>query len=234
MIKPMKKLVVVTGATKGIGRAISELFLSKGFSVAVCARNVFDLEEMKLALGENCHIFKADVSVKVDVEAFGQFTLDLNLPIAALVNNAGVFMPGKILDEPEGNLETQINTNIYSVYYLTRKLIARLRIEESSHIFNICSIASLLAYPASGSYSISKFALLGFSKSIREELKTTSIKVTSVMPGATLTDSWEGVDLPESRFIKAEDVAQAVWSAFSLSKSAVIEEIIIRPQLGDL
>jgi short-subunit dehydrogenase len=231
----MKKLIVVSGGSRGIGKAIVEKFLNEGFEVAACSRSKGKLEELKRTVNsESLHIFKADVSIKEEAEAFGRFVAGLNVPIKALINNAGVFIPGRIFDEPEDNLVKQMNTNLYSAYYLTRSLITNLKTSESAHIFNVCSIASLMAYPASGSYSISKFAMLGFSKSIREELKNTNIKVTSVMPGATLTDSWAGVELPESRFIKSEDIAETIWAAFTLSKSAVVEEIVIRPQLGDL
>ena len=98
----------------------------------------------------------------------------------------------------------------------------------------MCSVASILAYPNGGSYSISKFALLGFSKVLREELKTQGIKVTAILPGATWSDSWQGVDFPEDRLMQASDIALAVWSAYNLSRAAVVEELLIRPQLGDL
>ncbi|MBL7876963.1 MAG: SDR family NAD(P)-dependent oxidoreductase, partial [Cyclobacteriaceae bacterium] len=104
----------------------------------------------------------------------------------------------------------------------------------SGHIFNICSIASIKAYPNGGSYAISKFALLGFSKVLREELKEHGIRVTAVLPGATKTASWAGSTLPDSRFIKPEDVAETIFSAYSLSPNAVVEELLIRPQLGDI
>jgi short-subunit dehydrogenase len=109
-----------------------------------------------------------------------------------------------------------------------------MKLNRSGHIFNMCSIASFMAYPNGGSYAISKFALLGFSKCLREELKTFGIRVTAVMPGATKTASWEGVEIPEDRFIKVEDVADSVFAAYALSDRSVIEELIIRPQLGDL
>lgn len=231
----MQKLAVVTGGTKGIGKAIVEKFLREGYEVAVCARNPALLENRKAETGSPAlHIFRADLSRKEEAEAFGDFVLGLGRPIAALINNAGVFIPGKLLEEDENNLQLQLDTNLLSAYYLTRRLIHRIKTAGNAHIFNICSIASLVAYPNSGSYSVSKFALLGFSKSLREELKETGVKVTSVMPGATLTDSWAGTNLPDSRFIKAEDIAEALWAAFSLSSSAVMEEMIIRPQLGDL
>ena len=98
----------------------------------------------------------------------------------------------------------------------------------------IGSTASTTAYPNGGSYGIAKHALLGFTKNLREELKEAGIRVTAVLPGPTLTASWEGVDLPAERFIKAEDVSEAVFGTYRLSAQAVVEELLIRPQLGDL
>ena len=91
-----------------------------------------------------------------------------------------------------------------------------------------------MAYENGGSYCISKFALYGMSKVLREELKESKIKVTSVLPGATFTASWEGADIPEERFMKARDVAEMVYSTFKLSPQSVVEDLLIRPQLGDL
>ncbi len=98
----------------------------------------------------------------------------------------------------------------------------------------MCSTASIIPYTNGGSYCISKFALYGMTKVLREELKEHGVRVTAVLPGATLTASWEGVDLPAERFMKPEDVAQAMFTAWSLSSQAVIEELLIRPQLGDI
>jgi short-subunit dehydrogenase len=127
-----------------------------------------------------------------------------------------------------------INSNVYSAYYVTRGLIQAMKDRRQGHIFNMGSIASIKANPNGGSYAISKFALLGFSKVLREELKEFGIRVTAVLPGATRTASWEGTVLPDERFMKVEDVAEAVYAAYSLSGRSVIEEMIIRPQLGDI
>jgi NADP-dependent 3-hydroxy acid dehydrogenase YdfG len=151
-----------------------------------------------------------------------------------LVNNAGVFLPGELSLEDEGNLEMMINTNLYSAYHLTRALLPKMKERRSGYIFNMCSIASKIAYPNGGSYSISKFALLGFSKVLREEMKPLGIRVSSILPGATWSNSWAGVDLPESRLMKANDIAKIVKVAYELSDSAVMEDIVLRPQLGDL
>ena len=98
----------------------------------------------------------------------------------------------------------------------------------------MCSTASTSAYTNGGSYSISKYALLGFTKNLRQELKTEGIKVTAIMPGATWSDSWAGFDAPEERLMQARDIAEAVVAALRMSAAAVVEEIVLRPQLGDL
>jgi short-subunit dehydrogenase len=234
----MNKILVVTGGTKGIGRAIVEKFSANGFDAMVSARNLNDLQTLKTELekkyGNSVHIFKGDMSVTVEVKAFAQFILNLNRPVEVLVNNAGYFVPGEICTEPEGQLESMINANLYSAYHMTRALSASLKQNKNGHIFNMCSIASFKAYANGGSYAISKFAMLGLTKCLREELKSHNIRVTAVMPGATRTASWEGVDLPDSRFMKIGDVADAVYAAHALSKNSVVEEIVIRPQLGDI
>src|SRR5687767_6041283 len=174
------------------------------------------------------------MAVKNQVASFTDFVLKLDRPVDVLVNNAGYFIPGEITTEPEGTLESMINANLYSAYYTIRGLISSMKKMKAGHVFNICSIASIKAYANGGSYAISKFAMLGFSKCLREELKTDNIRVTAVMPGATRTRSWEGVDLPDERFMKIEDIAETIFSAYSLSGRSVVEEIIIRPQLGDI
>lgn len=235
----MSKLVVVTGGTKGIGRAVIEKFAHHGFDVATCSRTASDLQKLRDDIKKkfpdvNVHIHKADLSSKEDVNSFCAFVGDLRIPVEVLVNNAGYFIPGQIAFEPDDTLEQMINANLYSAYHTTRGLLPAMMERSAGHIFNMCSIASFMAYPNGGSYAISKFALLGFSKCLREEVKTYGLKVTAVMPGAVLTDSWEGTEHPPERFMKASDVADAVYGAYTLSPNSVVEEIIIRPQLGDI
>ncbi len=95
-------------------------------------------------------------------------------------------------------------------------------------------MASLKAYPAGGSYSITKYALLGFSDNLREELKPLGLRVTAICPGATWSRSWSGSGVAESRIMEAEDVANMLWASYSLSSRADVERIVVRPQGGDL
>ncbi len=234
----MNKLAVITGASKGIGKAIAEKFAENNMDLVVTSRGKSALEVVKATLEKKysilVHIFPSDLSKKKDIESFTKFITNLKRPVDILVNNAGTFMQGDIMSEPDGALEAQMDTNLNSAYYTTRGLIHLIKKSKQAHIFNLCSIASLQAYPNSGAYTISKFALLGFSKSLRAELLPDRIKVTSVMPGATYTSSWEGADIPKSRFIQSSDIADIVWASYCLSPSAVVEDIVIRPTEGDI
>ncbi|MCB9333589.1 MAG: SDR family oxidoreductase [Lewinellaceae bacterium] len=230
---------VVTGATKGLGRAIAELFAANGFDLFVCARSANDLADMqahweKTFPGRQLFTQAADLSKKAVVMQFAEAVRRQWSRIDVLVNNAGLFIPGNVTEEADGALEQMIEVNLYSAYHLTRALLPVMLPHQHGHIFNMCSIASLDAYPNGGSYSIAKFALLGFSKNLRHELKKEGIKVTTLIPGATWTDSWAGADFPADRLMQAADIAQMVWAAYQLSDAAVVEELIIRPQLGDL
>ncbi len=234
----MNKLIVVTGGTKGIGRAIIERFARAGFDIATCSRNKNDLDDLRIQIEKgfkvNVFVLEADMADTKHVKDFTDFINKLNRPVDVLVNNAGYFEPGQITEEPDGLLERMMHSNLYSSYYTTRGLIGGMKSRKHGHVFTICSIASIKAYPNGGSYAISKFALLGFTKVLREELKGFGIRVTAVLPGATKTSSWGETDLPDSRFMKPEDVAEAVYGAYSLSEHSVVEEILIRPQLGDI
>jgi len=232
------KTVVVSGASKGIGKAIVQQFAAEGYTVLLCARNEVTLQICVAEVQQQCprasiYSFVADLSDKAQVQAFAAWCLQQGTP-GILVNNAGTYLPGNIKDEAEGNLEHMMNTNLYSAYHLTRLLLPAMLQNGSGHIFNICSIAALHAYEGGGSYSISKFALDGFSQNLRHELKQTGIKVTAVFPGAVLTDSWGGFDNSTNRIMEASDVASMILAATKLSPQAVVEDIVLRPQLGDL
>lgn len=231
--------IVISGATRGIGRSVALLFAEKGFDIAFCSRNaenIAALERDLRAVNAANALFAqtCDMSVKEEVQDFGRFCLDSFGSADILVNNAGIFLPGTIYAEADGTLEKLMDLNLYSAYHLTRMLVPKMMERRKGHIFNMCSVASINAYDAGGSYAISKFALLGFSKNLRHELKNSGIRVTAVIAGATRTDSWADVDLPAERFIKPEDIARLIWNAWELSENADVEEIVVRPRLGDI
>lgn len=229
----MNPLIVITGGTKGIGRAIADRFIAEGFDAVICARSV---ENLRPTDGPTNRILPiaADLATRAGVSILLNYIQSLNRPVDVLVNNTGIFQPGQLHNEAEGTFEQLMATNVASAYHVTRGLVGAMMSRREGHIFMMCSTASITPYINGGSYCISKFALLGMSRVLREELKPHGVKVTAILPGATLTASWEGTDLPEERFMKPDDVADSAWAAYSLSKSAVVEEILIRPQLGDI
>lgn len=230
--------IIITGASKGIGRAIAEQFANAGHTLFLCSRGekqLYDTVAFLQTSYPQCTV-KArvvDMRVKEEVKQFGVWCLEFGVP-DILINNAGQFIPGSIHEEEEGVLEQMIEVNLYSAYHLTKKILPAMIAAKGGHIFNICSIASLHAYANGGSYSISKFALLGFSKNLREELKPHGIKVTAVCPGATMSASWDGFEVDPQRIMEAADIAKMVYASSQLSPQAVVEDIVIRPQFGDL
>ena len=231
--------VIITGATKGMGRAIAEQFAAAGYNIVVCARTESDLQAMKNDFLSRypaiaVTVKKVDTGNSEQVKEFGKWILDSNISPDVLVNNAGYFVPGSIYNEADGTIEKMMQVNLYSAYHLTRTLLPTMMGKKHGHIFNICSIAAFQPLPDVGSYGISKFALLGLTKHLREEMKPYGVKVTAVLPGATFTGSWDGSDINPQRIMEANDVAKMVFAASQLSPMAVVEDIIIRPQLGDL
>jgi short-subunit dehydrogenase len=230
--------VVITGASKGIGKAVAERFASGGADLFLCSRNMDATIGWQQALMQKYNIAicvaNADLQNKNEVLEFGEKVLNVFDNIDVLVNNAGLFEPGSVHNEADGALEKMIEVNLYSAYHLTRILLPIMMKRKSGHIFNICSIAALQAYHNGGAYSISKWALLGFSKNLREEMKTHGIKVTAVIPGATMTDSWTAAGIDTKRIMETRDIAQMIFAASLLSPQACVEEILLRPQLGDL
>lgn len=230
--------VIITGASKGIGNAIAAQFAAAGYQLLLCSRgekSLYDcMDELQTKFPHATIKGRpTDMSVKEEVLAFAKWCLDQGTP-DIVINNAGHFIPGSVHNEPEGSLEEMLAANLFSAYHLSRAILPAMMTARSGHIFNICSIASLHAYENGGSYSISKYAMSGFSRNLREEMKPHGIKVTAVYPGAVLTASWDGFEIDPKRIMEADDIAKMVFTAAHLSPMAVVEDIILRPQLGDL
>ena len=230
---------IITGASRGLGRAMAERFAAGGYDLFLSSRDPATLSATaeQLQMRYPAVLIRsrpADMGLKEQVGELGQWLLDSGVSADVLINNAGQFIPGNLHEEAEGVLEQLMAVNFYSAYYLTRLLLPSMMIRRSGHIFNICSVASLQAYPRGGAYSISKYALAGFSANLREEMKPYGIKVTAVYPGAVYTDSWAGSGVDPRRIMAATDIAEMVYTASRLSPQATVEEILLRPQLGDL
>ena len=231
-------IVIITGGSRGIGKATAIKFASAGHRVILCSRNMDSLLHAKKEIenqfsNAQVDLFAADLSQKSAVQKFAAFCLTIGTP-DILINNAGIYTPGNCMDEPDEAMEKLMDINFYSAYHLTRALLPSMMSKKTGHIFNMCSIASLKAYEGGGGYSVSKFALNGFTQNLRHELKTYGIKVTAVFLGAVLTDTWGGFDNSNNRIMETSDIVEMMFTSAHLSIQAVVEEIVIRPQLGDL
>jgi short-subunit dehydrogenase len=230
---------IITGASRGIGKALAQIFAQHGYNLYLNSQNESNLlqtmEELRTSFPNVTIEGQAmNLGEKHKAMLFAEWVQGHVDAVDVLVNNVGTFVQGNVSDEPDGALEQMLSVNLYSAYHTTRALLPKMKEARSGHIFTVCSIASLSAYPGGGAYSISKFALLGFTKNLRQELKEYGIKVTAIIPGAVYTDSWKGSGVPEHRIMEVNDIAKMVLAASQLSPQATVEEIVIRPQLGDL
>jgi short-subunit dehydrogenase len=228
---------LITGASKGIGYAIAQIFAKNGYNLVLCSTNQSEILNTAHSLQQingsiNIQTIVANLSTSQGQEHFAKQVADYTINV--LVNNAGRYLPGSVHNEPEGTLQSMIETNLYSAYFVTRAILPNMLAQKKGYIFNMCSIAGQQAYPNGGSYSISKFALIGFSKNLRLELMPQGIAVTTINPGATWSNAWAGVELPSNRLMEANDIAKMVYACTTLSPQAVVEEITLRPILGDL
>ncbi len=237
MIKDQKS-VLITGSTKGIGNAIAHKFAANNYNLILIARSDKDLQEQKRNLLEHFSIdilcISADMSEKKQIQKIVDVLQEHQINPDIIVNNIGIYQPSTIFDEDDVMMEKMMNNNYYSGYYLTKALMPSLLERNSGHIFSICSVANINPVKQAFAYTISKYAVYGFIKSLRESLIETEIKTTAIIPGSTLTASWDGTTVDSERFIMANDIAETIYMAANLSKGACLEEIIIRPQHGQI
>jgi 3-oxoacyl-[acyl-carrier protein] reductase len=224
---------LVTGATKGIGRAIALKLAKEGYDLSICARNEKELIDFAREL-ENSGIrvvyLTTDCANKVAVKRFCEYTARELGDIDVLVNNVGTFLPGLLLDEEEANFDIQLQLNLYAPYILSRFFGKRMRDRGFGHIFNICSVASKEIVKNAGSYSVTKAALFSLNNVLRQELTPYNVKVTAVLPGSTYTASWEGTVLPKEQFVQPEDIANTISTILKLSVGVNVDEVILKPQ----
>lgn len=223
---------VITAATKGIGKAIALKLAQSGYNLAICARNESDLIALQKELEVyNVKVFvkPTDCSRKADVISFCNFIQSCFAKVDVLVNNAGVFLPGSLLDEDDEVFEYQQHINLNATYYFSKFFGKIMRDQQSGHIFNICSVASKETIENAGSYSVTKAAMLSLNNVLRKELAQYNVKVTAILPGSTLTASWQGTTIDPAKFVQPADIANSLHTILNLSSGANVDELVLKP-----
>lgn len=223
---------VITGATKGIGRAIAIKLWNEGYHLALVARGLEELKALRDELfitGRTVLIYAVDCA---DKNAVYQFLNDVENDFGfadVLVNNVGAFLPGSMLDEADEIFEKQQALNVNAAYYMSKFFGKKMRTAQRGHIFNICSVASKAPVENGGSYSVTKAAMLSLNNVLRQELAPHNVKVTAFLPGSTKTSSWEGTTIPDEKFVQPEDIAETLFTILNLSKGVNVDEVLITP-----
>ena len=230
-------LVLVTGASAGIGAACARAFASGGHTLALVARSadrLADVARQCEAAGGQARAFVCDVTDDGAVQGMAGAVRDWRGVPDVVVNNAGAFVPGGVLDTTPDAFREQLEVNVVSAFAVTRAFLAAMLERGSGRVLMMGSVASVRGYPGGAAYGAAKHALLGLARALREEAKGTGVSVTTLLPGAVRTGSWDGTDLPDDRFMPPEDVARLAVEVASLSPRTVVEEVLLRPDAGDI
>jgi 3-oxoacyl-[acyl-carrier protein] reductase len=228
-------LVVVTGATEGIGRAIAFRVGQAGATVAICARTEPRVRETVQALkdaGVNALGRRCDVSDPSDVEAFAAFvTAERGVP-RVVVNNAGI---GRFRPIEELSLEdwdVTMDVNVRSLFLVTRAFLPGMKRSGGGTVVNIASLAGKNGVDGGTAYCASKHAVLGFSKALMLEVRKHNVRVVAVCPGSVATpfmDKQERLRTNRDRVLTADDVAHAVLATLTIGDRAMVSELDVRP-----
>lgn len=227
--------VFITGGSKGIGLSIAKVFARETkYSLVLLARNKNELEQAK----EDCinaGAKKVDtISVDItDTDAVSKIDFDAYNP-GILINNAGSFLFKKLEETSPKEFESQFLINAMGAFNLSQALLPVFKSSDKALIVNISSVGALKGLRDSGAYSMSKHALLGYTRSLRKELMGTNIGVTAINLGQTYSTSWKDVDVDITKLIDPEDVGHLIVALSKFSTRSVAEEIIMMPQGGEV
>lgn len=236
-----KPVVLITGASQGIGAALAKEFAAEvaGVRLALVARQERKLQAIAKACskrgdGVQVEIFPCNVADEAAVASLARAIKKRFGGVDVLINNAGKFTGAPFTDMTVAAFDEMIAVNLRSVFLVSRAFVPGMIQRGRGDVFNMSSIAGFTAYPGGAGYSAAKAGVSVLSKVMRAELKDKGIRVCCVCPGATVSPSWDGSGVAKERMMPAEDVARAFLDVYRLSRRTVVEEIVLRPQRGDI
>lgn len=234
---PLKdKIVVITGASSGIGKAAAIEFAKRGAKLAIVSRRKEKLEELQKSLEQfstEVLVCPCDVSDKEAVKKMSDAVLEKFGKIDILVNNAGFAIYGMVTNLTIEQIESQMQTNYFGMMYCTKNFLPILQQQNSGHIVNVASVAASFGLPGIAPYCASKFAMLGFSEGLKHELKGTNIGVTVVSPIMVRTnffdhESFAKMPKYSPTSLDPKTVASAIIRASESSRLEIIVPGIVR------
>jgi short-subunit dehydrogenase len=234
---PSHHIAWITGASRGIGAATAIALAERHVRVVLSARHSEGLQKMAQTITENggrALIVACDVGKKDQVERAVATIKKEWGAITLLVNNAGTAVFRKIVDTKEDDWDLMMNVNLKSAFLCTQAVLPDMIAAQEGHIINIVSVAGRQAFYNCGGYCASKFGLQGFTDVLRMEVRKHGIKVTAVLPGATDTSIWGTSQVDRSRMMKPENIGNAIADLCASTVTGMVEELVIRPQGGDL
>lgn len=223
-----KKVAIVTGSGRGIGKAIALKLASEGAKLILTARSKNEIDKV-CKEAKNAIAIKCDVSKEEDVKNVIRKAIDKFGRIDILVNNAGVGYWGNVIDTKIEEFDEMMNINVRGVFLFTKIVLPYMIKQKEGFIINIASIAGKQASPGLAGYCASKFAVVGFSQALFQEVRNYGIRVCCVCPGSVDTKMHSSKD--KSWMLKPEDIAKAVFDVLMQDKRAMISELIIRPSI---
>ncbi len=231
------KVVWITGSTSGIGKETAIALAGADAKVIVSGRSREKLDntvEIIEGMGAKVCGYLCDCRKNEDIQKLVANAREKWGVIDILINNAGVAVFKKIIELDEQEWDVMLDTNTKAAFLCTKAVLPDMIERQTGHIINVVSVAGKQAYSLCGGYCASKYGLAGFTEVLRMETRKHNIKVTSFVPGATATPLWDDADVDYSKMIQPENVAQTLVALCASPADAMVEEIVIRPQGGDL
>ena len=231
--KPLEgKVAVVTGASRGIGFAIAQRLGEMGAKLGICSRDAQKLKAASTQLRATASaVFEmpVDVTRPDQISSFVQHTQESLGPIDILVNNAGVGWFGPTHEATEETWDSVLDTNLKSVFLMSKAVAPGMIERKTGHIINIASLAGKNAFKNGGIYCASKWGLLGLTECMAEDLRQYGIRVSAVCPGSVATEFSPHAGKDPAKMLQSEDIAHAVAMIVTQSPQSFISEILIRP-----
>jgi len=229
------KLVLTTGASKGIGRAIALEAARSGLDAIITGRNEDELKNLENEInqtGQTCYNLPADINNIKEIESLTEKIKKQNYKISLLVHSAGVAKIGSIKEMNMEDWELNLKTNLTAPFMLTQKLLPL--IESKGHIIFINSVAGRQSFPEWSSYCASKFGLKAFADSLRSEVAEDGIKVTTIYPASVDTPMQDALpyEWDKSKMLQARDVVRAVLHCYLQPEDVQIKELDIENNAG--